>query len=65
MDSREERASGIIPVTEVVHAVELVPVFSTMRPDVAASSEICMEAYDQYFLNTFSDKETYHVLHET
>ncbi|KIJ06479.1 hypothetical protein PAXINDRAFT_20331 [Paxillus involutus ATCC 200175] len=65
MDSREERASGIIPVTEVVHAVELVPVFSTVRPDVAASSETCMEAYDQYFLNTFSDKETYHVLHET
>ncbi|KAI6155715.1 hypothetical protein BKA82DRAFT_4326774 [Pisolithus tinctorius] len=57
-------ASGIIPLTNVIHAVELVPVYNTVLLGVDACSETCMEAYDQYYLNTFADKETYHILAE-
>ncbi|KAI6144394.1 hypothetical protein BKA82DRAFT_29322 [Pisolithus tinctorius] len=57
-------ASGIVPLTNVIHAVELVPVYNTVLLGVDACSETCMEAYDQYYLNTFADKETYHILAE-
>jgi len=51
----------IIPLTEVVHAVELIPVFNTKIPGVKITSKTCLDAYQQYYMNSFADKETYNV----
>lgn len=55
-------ATGIIPLTEVFRALDLVPVFDTAFPDVAPGSKTCMEGYRRYYLNTFVDKDTFHDL---
>ena len=51
----------IVPLTEVVHAIELIPIFDTKIPGIEITSETCLDAYQQYYLNSFSDKETYNV----
>lgn len=53
---------GVVPLTSVVHALELVPVFSTQRRGIEVSSTTCLDAFEQYYINCFADKETYHVL---
>ena len=53
---------GIVAITEVVRALDLVPVFSTAFLDVPPSSKMCMEGYTHYYLNTFTDKEMFHAL---
>jgi len=55
-------ATGIVAITEVVQALDLVPVFSTAFSDVPPSSKTCMEGYARYYLNTFADKEMFHAL---
>lgn len=55
--------TGIIPLTAVVRALDLVPVFSTAFSDVVPSRQTCMEGYTCYYVNMFVDKETFHVLH--
>ena len=55
-------ATGIVTITEVVRALDLVPIFSTAFPDVPPGSKTCMEGYARYYLNTFTDKETFHAL---
>ncbi|KIK81322.1 hypothetical protein PAXRUDRAFT_156362, partial [Paxillus rubicundulus Ve08.2h10] len=52
---------AVVPLTEVVHALELVPVFTSKIPEIELSSAACLEAYQQYYVNTFADKETYHI----
>ena len=54
---------GIIPLTVVVCALDLMPVFNTAFSDIAPSRQACMEGYTRYYVNTFVDKETFHVLH--
>ena len=54
--------TGIVAITEVVRALDLVPIFSTAFLDVLPSSKTCMEGYAHYYLNTFADKETFHAL---
>ena len=56
-------ATGIVPLTEVVRLLDLVPVFATALPHVPPRSETCMEGYVRYYLNTFTDKDTFHLLH--
>ena len=51
----------IVPLTEVVHAIELIPIFDTKIPGIEITSETCLDAYQQYYLNSFADKETYNV----
>ena len=63
VDPMMGRATGIVPLTDVVRAVDLVPVFDTAFPHVPSSSNTCMEGYARYYLNTFVDKETFHALH--
>lgn len=63
MDPSTGFATGIIPLTEVFRALDLVPVFNTAFPNVAPSSKTCMEGYRRYYLNTFVDKDTFHDLH--
>ena len=58
------RRASIIPLTDVTHAVDLIPVYQG-----ALSSEVnsrnSMEVFDDYFLNNFADKELYHSLSVT
>jgi len=63
MDPSIGRPTGIIPLTHVVRLLDLVPVFDTAFSGVTPSSKTCMEGYARYYLNSFSDKETFHTLH--
>lgn len=56
---------AVIPMTDVVHLVELIPVFETKIPGEEVSSENCLRAYDQYYVNSFADKETFNVISTT
>ena len=64
MQPLEIQASGIVPISDIIPAVDLVPVFSMALPGVDQCSETCMEGYLSYYLNSFTDKETFHVLHQ-
>ncbi|KAG1851600.1 hypothetical protein DFJ58DRAFT_716672 [Suillus subalutaceus] len=46
-------------VTDVTHAVELIPCFGE-KVTSGVSSATCLESYDRFFLNNFADKESYH-----
>lgn len=52
------RQGAVIPVTDVTHAVELIPCFGEkVAGDI--SSATCLERYERFFLNNFADKERY------
>lgn len=54
------RQGAVIPVTDVTHAVELIPCFGEKAAgDI--SSATCLESYERFFLNNFADKESYQV----
>ncbi|KAF8834578.1 hypothetical protein BDN67DRAFT_985223 [Paxillus ammoniavirescens] len=52
---------AVIPMTEVVHALELIPIFNSKIPDIVPLSATCLEVYQGYYVNSFADKETYHI----
>ncbi|KAL4063644.1 hypothetical protein V8B97DRAFT_2082407 [Scleroderma yunnanense] len=54
--------TGIVAITKVVQALDFIPIFNTAFSDVPPSSKMCMEGYAHYYLNTFTDKETFHAL---
>lgn len=54
--------TDIIPLTDVFHALDLIPIFHTAFPNVEPNSKTCLEGYAHYYLNMFADKETFHVL---
>ncbi|KAG2128056.1 uncharacterized protein EDB93DRAFT_1243610 [Suillus bovinus] len=49
-----QRLSAIIPITDVTHAVELIPVYGEGANHML---------YECFYLNNFSDKKLYHSLH--
>jgi hypothetical protein len=53
------REGAVIRVTDVTHAVELIPVYGEVVAD-GVSSATCLEHYKRFFLNNFADKESYH-----
>lgn len=57
----KHRCGGVVPLTSVTHAVELIPEYGE-KVDEKISSAICLESYDRFFLNNFADKESYHTL---
>ncbi|KAG1870313.1 hypothetical protein F4604DRAFT_1881252 [Suillus subluteus] len=57
----KHRCGGVVPLTSVMHAVELIPEYGE-KIDENISSAICLESYDHFFLNDFADKESYHTL---
>ncbi|KIK97443.1 hypothetical protein PAXRUDRAFT_136264, partial [Paxillus rubicundulus Ve08.2h10] len=57
------RVGGVIPITEVTHAVELIPVYGR-RHNRAATAEVSLEMYDEFYINNYSDKEWYHTISE-
>lgn len=61
-DGTQVRVGMIIPLLNVTHAIELIPVYGD-RADHAVDSSTCLECYDTFYLNNFSDKEWYHTLH--
>ncbi|KAG2347324.1 hypothetical protein BDR05DRAFT_1040781 [Suillus weaverae] len=58
---RAIRCGTIIPLTDITHAVEIIPVYQgPLGRDVNSGNS--QEVFDDYFLNNFADKELYHSL---
>ncbi|KAG2107507.1 uncharacterized protein F5147DRAFT_802703 [Suillus discolor] len=60
-DGQRVRLGAVIPLTDVAHAVELIPVYGE-DADHTVSAATSMEIYEHFYLNNFSDKELYHAL---
>ncbi|KAF8837472.1 hypothetical protein BDN67DRAFT_909154 [Paxillus ammoniavirescens] len=58
-----QRIGAVIPITDVMHAVELIPVYGHQH-NHEATAEVSLEAYDHFYLNNYSDKEWYHTISE-
>ena len=56
------RLGEVIPLTHVSHAAKLVAVFGE-KADCAISSYTSQESYSRFYLNHYTDKEVYNVLH--
>ncbi|KAG2140491.1 uncharacterized protein EDB93DRAFT_1241855 [Suillus bovinus] len=54
------REGAVVRVTDVTHVVELIPVYGEAMAN-GMSSATCLESYDRFFLNSFADKESYHI----
>ncbi|KAH9011301.1 hypothetical protein EDB84DRAFT_1590710 [Lactarius hengduanensis] len=51
----------IIPLTDIAHTVDLVPVYGAQKnPEITAKNSLDLPT--NFYLNCFSDKETYHTL---
>ncbi|KAG1755735.1 hypothetical protein EDB19DRAFT_1823246 [Suillus lakei] len=53
------RQGAVVQITDVTHAVELIPCFGEKAAS-DISSATCLESYERFFLNNFADKESYH-----
>ncbi|KAG2043528.1 hypothetical protein BDR03DRAFT_851704, partial [Suillus americanus] len=53
------RCGGVVSLTDVTHAVKLIPEYGN-KVDEKISSATSLESYDRFFLNSFTDKESYH-----
>ncbi|KAG1853181.1 hypothetical protein DFJ58DRAFT_716523 [Suillus subalutaceus] len=53
---------SIIPLTAVTCAVELIPMYGS-KMDRTINAANAMEICDEYYLNTFSDKEVFNTMH--
>ncbi|KAG1808425.1 uncharacterized protein BJ212DRAFT_1280677 [Suillus subaureus] len=58
-DGNRYREGAVVRATDVMHAVELIPVYGKAVAD-GVSSATCLEHYKHFFLNSFTDKESYH-----
>ena len=54
--------SAIISLLDVIHAVELIPKYGAAA-NREVTSATCLELYDEFYLNNFSDKEWHHTVH--
>ncbi|KAG1896381.1 uncharacterized protein F5891DRAFT_958756 [Suillus fuscotomentosus] len=53
------RQGAVVQITDVTHAIELIPCFGEkVASDI--SSATCLERHKRFFLNNFADKESYH-----
>ncbi|KAG9316261.1 hypothetical protein JVU11DRAFT_2289 [Chiua virens] len=62
-DGQSHRVGGVIPITAVTHAVELIPIYGR-RHNHEATANISLEVYNEFYLNNYSDKEWYHTVSE-
>ena len=61
LDGSISRLGSIVSMLDVVRAVELIPRYGgSARRDV--TSEMCLELYDDFYVNNFSDKEWYYTM---
>ena len=58
---QSHHATGIIPITTVTHAVELIPVYGHQH-NCEATANVSLEVYNELYLNNYSDKEWYHTI---
>jgi len=54
------RQGSVVQITDVTHAIELIPCFGEKVAN-GVSSATCLESYECFFLNNFADKESYHM----
>jgi hypothetical protein len=55
------RMGDVIPLTDILHAVDIIPVFRAER-DGQINSTNALELPSTFYLNNFSSKELYHIL---
>ncbi|KAG0699636.1 hypothetical protein DFH29DRAFT_983411 [Suillus ampliporus] len=61
-DGTRVRVGMIVPLVNVTHTIELIPVYGgQLNRNVTSATSL--ELYDMFYLNSFSDKEWYHTLH--
>ena len=53
---------AVVLLMDIVHVMELVPVFETVISGIELSKDLCLEAYEQYYLNSFTDKESFNMI---
>ncbi|KAG1718492.1 hypothetical protein EDB19DRAFT_1899235 [Suillus lakei] len=58
---QQMRFGAVIPLTDVTHVVELIPVYGE-GANCTVSAAMSMEVYKHFYLNNFLDKEVYHSL---
>ena len=56
-----KRVGAIVPLVDIVHAVELIPVYGK-TVDQTATYKNSQELYSRFYLNSFADKEVYQFL---
>jgi len=61
-DGRRSRVGSIISLLDVIHAVKLIPKYG-VAANHEVTSETCLELYDEFYLNNFSDKEWHYMIH--
>ncbi|KAI6102468.1 hypothetical protein EDD16DRAFT_1494866 [Pisolithus croceorrhizus] len=62
IDGGRYRAGAIIPILDIMHAVELILKYGVVASR-DATSETSLEMYDEFYLNCFSSKEFYYTIH--
>ncbi|KAI6095384.1 hypothetical protein EDD16DRAFT_1698718 [Pisolithus croceorrhizus] len=62
-DGSRCQVGTIIPILDILHAVELVPRYG-VSADRDVTTETSLEVYDEFYLNSFSSKEFYYVIHD-
>jgi hypothetical protein len=62
LDGMQIRLGMIVSLTNVTHAIELIPDYGE-RVNHNVTSATSLEMYDTFYLNSFSDKEWYHSSH--
>ena len=53
-----QRVGAVVPLVDIMHAVELIPVYSE-KVDRTVTYKTSQEIYSWFYLNTFADKEVY------
>jgi len=61
-DGRRSHVGTIISLLDVIHAVELIPKYGAVA-NREVTSETCLELYNEFYLNNFSDKEWHYTIH--
>ncbi|KAI6141740.1 hypothetical protein BKA82DRAFT_3985955, partial [Pisolithus tinctorius] len=64
MPSSQQQVGAILPITDIIHTVELIPVYGMARLDCNVTSTTSLEVYNKFYLNNYSDKEWYHTIAE-
>ena len=62
-DGGRSHVGAIISLLDVIHAVELIPKYGT-AVNREVTSATCLELYNEFYLNNFSDKEWHHTVHK-
>ncbi|KIN99344.1 hypothetical protein M404DRAFT_30586 [Pisolithus tinctorius Marx 270] len=62
-DGTRSRVGAIISLLDVIHTVELIPKYGTVA-NCGVTSETCLELYDRFYLNNFTDKEWYYTMYQ-